>query len=217
MIQWYAVFVLLLFQMALCILLVLPLPFRVRSAILSAIAKAWNNPTFNIVIKTICGLLLVLFFDSLRNINNISTSIEEKRDVAHVHGKPNCEHYLRLFREQRNSYVVGFSLFLFLMLYRFKEMLLEQQVIERKSSAVIKQAENAQKEYSRLSTESGEGKKSLDKANETIADLKKQLLSLEAIKKQAENTSKEYLRLLEENNELHDKNNAKGRGQKKDD
>jgi len=200
-----------------CVLLVLPLPLRVRGAILSGLAKVWNQRTCNVVIKTLFGLLLLLFFDTLKNINNISTLITERRDDGH-HGKSNyCEDYLRLFREQRNSYVVGFSLFLFLMLYRFKEMLLDQQAVERKSSAVIKQAENAQKEYKRLSDEHGEGKKALDKANEKIADLKKQLVSLEAIKKQAENTSKEYMRLLEENNELHNTKNTKQRGEKKDD
>lgn len=46
-----------------------------------------------------------------------------------------------------------YSLFLFFILYRFKESLMEQQKLELKSKAVISQSGNAQKEYGRVSDE----------------------------------------------------------------
>jgi len=215
MIQWYAVLVLLLIQMAVCLFVVLPLPLKIRTSVLSALAKFWNQPTINIVIKTLFAVLVLLFLDALRTINNLQHDLGHKHATADLHS--NCENKLRLFREQRNSYMVGFSLFLFLMIYRFKESLLEQQAIEKKGKAVISQSDNAQKEYKRLLTESDEAKAALAKANTTIADLKKQLGSMEALKKQAENAQKEYMRLLDENDALHNTKNAKKSGQKKDD
>jgi len=215
MIQWYAVLVLLLIEMIICLIVVLPVPLSFRTAVLSALAKFWNHPTINIVLKTVFGLLALLFLDALRSINSVNHEISLHHDGHGPHST--CELKLRLFREQRNSYMVGFALFLFLMIYRFKETLVEHQAFEKKSKAVISQSDNAQKEYKRLTEECDDVKKSLYQANSTIADLKKQVASVEAIKKQAENTQKEYMRLLDENDALHKTKNAKKPGEKKDD
>jgi len=215
MIQWQLVFGLLCGEMFICVLLCLPLPLRFRRNILEGLAKLWAKPTVNIIVKTVAVLLLLLFVDSVRSIYDLQAKVDKHLETDKGHAS-SCDLYLRMFRAQRNSYIVGFSLFLFLLLWRFKEMILELQTIEKKSSAVVSQAVNSQKEYDRLTEEKEKLAKDLAKANETVTEYKSKVASSDAIKKQAENQQKEYMRLLEENDELHRASNAKSKVVKKD-
>ena len=68
MIQWNIAFGILLIEIFVCLLVVLPLPLGVRRSILLGLAKVWNQPTVNIVLKTVFGFICILFVDSLRTI-----------------------------------------------------------------------------------------------------------------------------------------------------
>lgn len=130
--QWYAIYTLLLTQMVICIVVVLPLPLSFRNKLLSGIywvgmkgekgcvevnwehqvthiiqlgvASVWNQPKVNMVIKTVFGLLLVLFIDTLRTASNLDTQIHDRTQDVHTL----CDLRMRKFREERNSYIVGF-------------------------------------------------------------------------------------------------------------
>ncbi len=102
MLQWQAVFVLLLLEMFICMIVILPLPLSYRKAILEAIDKLTKHQTVSTILKVVLVILVFLFVDSVR----ASTKVEE---VLHTHeGDPHHPHfsegYSRMFRNQRNAY-----------------------------------------------------------------------------------------------------------------
>jgi len=219
MLQWQAVFAVLLVEMGICTIVILPLPLKYRRAILEGIDKLTKNQTVSTVLKVLFALLAFLFVDCVRS----SMRVEEQLDVHDVvgvgHAQSHCEHFSRLFRAQRNAYMTGFALFLFLMIFRLKEMMMSLIAIEKKGAAVVSQAGNSQKEYERLLEEKNKFKAESETARTELKSLQEEVARLrsseKAIKLQAENQSREYQRLLEENDALHDAANAKTRVEKK--
>jgi len=213
MIQWTLVFGFLIAEIFYCTLLVLPFPLSFRKALVGVLNKIWNHQTLKIVFTIIFVIISLLFIDSLRS----AVQAQDRLDHAEGHLATLESTYKILFRHQRNSYISGFSAFLLLMLFRFKEMFSEIHSIEQKSSAVVKQAENQQKEYLRLVDENEELKAREASLKKELTEKKKLEKEIEAIKKQAANQQQEYMRLIQENDELHKVNNSKKGVQKKDD
>eukprot|EP01112_Ceratiomyxa_fruticulosa_P010321 TRINITY_DN2724_c0_g1_i1.p1 TRINITY_DN2724_c0_g1~~TRINITY_DN2724_c0_g1_i1.p1 ORF type:complete len:214 (+),score=48.41 TRINITY_DN2724_c0_g1_i1:140-781(+) len=213
MIQWTIVFGFLIVEIVYCTLLVLPFPLSFRKMLVGLLNKIWNNQTLRIVFTIMFVIISLLFADSLRS----AVQAQDRLINAEAHITTLESTYKILFRHQRNSYISGFSAFLLLMLFRFKEMFSEIHSIETKSNVVVKQAENQQKEYLRLTQENEELKQREDNLKKELAERKKLEKELEAVKKQAANQQAEYMRMIEENNDLHKAANSKKGAQKKDD
>lgn len=126
---------------------------------------------------------------------------------------------MRLFRAQRNFYIAGFALFLFLVLRRMVTLVCVQARNEASAEAMKKQAENAtetarklieatdnkaneKEEKSAVVAELETTKQELSKARDEVKRIEK---DFGAMKKQAESTNKEYDRLAEENRTLQNK------------
>merc|ERR1712168_1499474 len=218
--QWTLVATFLYVEIAVVILLILPIISAARwqkifrSRLLSFFTH-YSNLYFNILIV----ILLVLFLDSIREIRKYE-NIPENVTMAST---PAAEisFNMKLFRAQRNFYIAGFSLVLFFVLRKLvvfvsKIATLEADVIATKkqaesASAAAKQMmekcdnvanEKASTESSTDSNEINQLKKDLANTNielqKSYEDLSKSQVDLAAIKKQAESTSKEYDRLLSE-------------------
>ncbi|XP_019600940.2 B-cell receptor-associated protein 29 [Rhinolophus sinicus] len=237
--QWAAVATFLYAEIGLILIFCLPFipPQRWQKIfslnIWSKIATFWNKAFLTIIV-----LLIVLFLDTVREVRKYSSisaieQISPSRPGAHEHTQ------MKLFRSQRNLYISGFSLFLWLVLRRLVT-LITQLAKELSNKGVLKtQAENTNAAAKKFMKENeklrrllknynkeeeyileAEKKKLVEDQEKLKSELKKTSAALSkaqddvmTMKMQSERLSKEYDRLLQEHSELQDrswKGNKKG-------
>ncbi|XP_070611265.1 B-cell receptor-associated protein 29 [Erythrolamprus reginae] len=121
--QWGVVAAFLYGEIALLLLLCLPLVSPVRwnkifmISVWNRIASYWNKTFLTIIL-----ILIVLFLDAIREVRKYSTVPANEGGgrssitaIDHIH--------MKLFRSQRNLYISGFSLFLWLVLRRLVSLI----------------------------------------------------------------------------------------------
>jgi len=189
------VFALLVAEMALFMLLIIPLPFTIRRKMFTFISE---NP---LVAKLQYGLkitfifILILFIDSVNRVYRVQVELAQATDKggsgAAIMGHERLEVQARKFYSQRNMYLCGFTLFLSLILNRTYIMILEVLRLEEK----VKQYEGTDKntkEAVKLAAAGEPGE---------IARLRKALAQkeqdLDTLKKQASGLHREYDSLTE--------------------
>ncbi|RYP75298.1 hypothetical protein DL770_007447 [Monosporascus sp. CRB-9-2] len=189
------VFLLLVAEMALFMLLIIPMPFSVRRRIFTFISE---NP---IIAKLQYGLkitfifILILFLDSVNRVYRVQIELaaatDSSKGTAAVMGHERLEVQARKFYSQRNMYLCGFTLFLSLILNRTYIMILETLRLEQK----LKKYEGTEKD-----TKESEKLAQAGKSGE-IAGYKRKLelkdREIETLKKQAEGLTREYNELCE--------------------
>lgn len=186
------VFLLLVAEMALFMLLILPLPFTIRRKMFTFISE---NP---LVAKLQYGLkitfifILILFIDSVNRVYRVQVELAAAteghgKNGAAIMGHERLEVQARKFYSQRNMYLCGFTLFLSLILNRTYIMILEVLRLEEKI-----------KEYEGTTAKGTKQSEKLAMAGEPgeIARLKKALAQkeqdLETLQKQASGLHREY-------------------------
>ncbi|NXS92744.1 BAP29 protein, partial [Jacana jacana] len=149
----------------------------------SKLAVFWNK-----IFLTIIVLLIVLFLDAVREVRKYS-SIHVNEKTANVNTNAFDHIQMKLFRSQRNLYLSGFSLFLWLVLRRTVTLLtqlakrmtshaaLEAQVNDATEAARKYMAENERLQEALSGKESSKKKESEGATDEK---LKKEVERLKA-------------------------------------
>jgi len=192
------VFALLVAEMALFVLIVVPLPFTLRRKLFTFISE---NP---IVAKVQYGMkicfifITILFLDSVNRVYRVQVELAEsnKNQGAGVLGHERMEVQARKFYSQRNMYLCGFTLFLSLILNRTYTMILEVLRLEEKVKKYEGDPKAAGKQSEKLANAGNAGE---------IGKLRKELerkdQDLQTLKSQCEGLQREY-------NEMADRNGA---------
>ncbi|XP_013926110.1 PREDICTED: B-cell receptor-associated protein 29 [Thamnophis sirtalis] len=121
--QWGVVAAFLYGEIALLLLLCLPLVSPVRwnkvfmISVWNRIAAYWNKTFLTIIV-----ILIVLFLDAIREVRKYST-VQLNEDKPHSSLTSMDHIQMKLFRSQRNLYISGFSLFLWLVLRRLVSLI----------------------------------------------------------------------------------------------
>lgn len=126
--QWTFPFALLTIELILCTVVVAPLPALMRTSLLKGLRSLWSRfPRFRLVYKTIMLLVTFLFVDSVRRMYVVYMRME----LQHLAGKNGAANDLSaLYAAERNAYLCGFTVFLYLLLLRFESMLGDQTKLE---------------------------------------------------------------------------------------
>ncbi|XP_035188348.1 tRNA-dihydrouridine(20a/20b) synthase [NAD(P)+]-like isoform X2 [Oxyura jamaicensis] len=229
--QWTAVATFLYGEVAVILVLCLPFisPLRWQKIFMiplwSKIAVFWNRMFLTIIV-----LLIILFLDAVREVRKYS-AIQVTEKVANVNTNAIDHIHMKLFRSQRNLYISGFSLFLWLVLRRTITLLtqlaksmashaaLETQVNDTTEAAKKYMAENERLQEALNERGSSGNKESAKVINEKLkkeiehlkAELQKTSNALlkannevTAVKKQSEGLKREYDRLMKEYERLQD-------------
>ena len=102
-----------------------------------------------------------------------------------------------LYSDLITRYLTGFALFLFLMIYRLKEMMMSLITIENRGAALLSQGDQSQKEYKRVSEEKDKFKAEAESAKLKMKTLEEEATKLrnseKALKSQADNQGKECI------------------------
>jgi len=135
-----------------------------QSSLLATIVD-YGSYMFN----TMLAVLVVLFIGAVRETMKYSSSDEEMSLQDNLATK---DHVMMLmFRGQRNLYITGFALFLFLVLRRMTSLITLNAQFEAKSEAAIKQAESASRAASSLIDNQGEGEEQSAEAKSLEAEI----------------------------------------------
>ena len=130
------VFVLLVLEMALFMLLIVPLPFGVKRKIFTFISENPVVAKIQYWMKICFVFILILFIDSVNRVYRVQIELLAASEQAHkgsaagVMGHERLEVQARKFYSQRNMYLCGFTLFLSLILNRTYVMILEVMRLE---------------------------------------------------------------------------------------
>ncbi|XP_051974537.1 B-cell receptor-associated protein 29-like [Xyrauchen texanus] len=202
-------------------------------SIWNRLSQFWNKGFLTMII-----ILIVLFLDALREVRKYS-SVDHNKDAKL---NPNIfDHmHMKLFRAQRNLYISGFTLFLWLVMRRVITLINQLAVAIGTSTTLQTQAESANqaaKKYMEenellkqaLTEAKGDGgkkddseetkrlQKEVQRLSEELKSstdaLKKSKSDLDGMKKQTEGLTKEYDHLLQEHQQLQ---NQLDSGDKKD-
>lgn len=189
------VFLLLVSEMALFMLLIIPLPFTIRRKIFIFISE---NPTIAKLqygMKIAFIFILILFIDSVNRVYRVQLELAEsnKQQGSAVMGHERLEVQARKFYSQRNMYLCGFTLFLSLILNRTYTLILEVLRLEESTRKYEGDPKAGGKDSQKLANAGSPGE---------IARLRLLLAEkdrdIETLKKQSEGLSREYNKLSDQ-------------------
>ncbi|CAN8101463.1 unnamed protein product [Discula destructiva] len=189
------VFLLLMSEMALFMVLIIPLPFTVKRKLFTFISESPIVAKLQYGLKITFIFILILFIDSVNRVYRVQIELSQASEGSNaarqIMGHERLEVQARKFYSQRNMYLCGFTLFLSLILNRTYIMILEVLRLEER----VKQYEgtdNNTKQAQKLAQAGDVGE---------IGRLKKELAKrdqdIETLKKQASGLHKEYNDLTE--------------------
>ncbi|XP_071544892.1 B-cell receptor-associated protein 31 isoform X2 [Panulirus ornatus] len=211
-IQWTLIAGVMYAELAATILLLIPLisPARWHAVFKSRFLRSIGNMS-HIYFKVFLGLLVLLFLDAIREMHKYSSelAIESRSDHGH-HLDSEMQAHMRLFRAQRNFYISGFSLFLWVVLLRLTSLISHLAITLAERDAALRQAQSASHTAETLlkqdKAEKEEEKQKEANVSNEIKELEEEKHRLEAERdaalKQAEAVSREYDRMLEEHRKL---------------
>ncbi|XP_063783136.1 B-cell receptor-associated protein 29 isoform X1 [Pseudophryne corroboree] len=206
----------------LCIPFVSPLRWRkiFRFQLWSKISPYWDKAFLSIIV-----VLVVLFFDAIREVRKYSANQGIDKS-ANLHPSSYDHIQMKLFRSQRNLYISGFSLFLWLVLQRVIYLIMQlasemesydtmKTQVESANEAAKKYMEgneqlkkvlNSSKDNHEIKTENAKLKRDIEKEREELKRMSEALSKSQAeviaLKKQSEGLTREYDRLLKEHEQL---------------
>ncbi|KAL6904655.1 putative B-cell receptor-associated protein [Trichoderma evansii] len=192
------VFALLMGEMGLFMLLLVPLPFKIKRKIFTFISESPLVAKLQYWMKITFVFILILFIDSVNRVYKVQVELmaaheqSAKGNAAAIMGSERLEVQARKFYSQRNMYLCGFTLFLSLILNRTYVMILEVMRLEDKVKMYEGTNKNA-KESEKLAVAGKPGELAALREK-----LEKKEQDLQNLKKQAEQLNKAY-------NELSDK------------
>ncbi|XP_065281667.1 B-cell receptor-associated protein 31 isoform X2 [Dermacentor albipictus] len=215
--QWTIVAAFLYAEIAIVLLLMIPFisPRTWNKLFKSRFLKTLGSQA-DIYFTVMIVVLVLFFFDSVREMRKYGAHREEAQSEYHHHGNLDVEmqQSMKMFRAQRNFYIAGFALFLWLVIRRLVTLISAQAVLLAVNEASMKQAQSATEAAQNLLKKSdnakqNEGNSKTETMERDIKELKTELEKArkevthltkdrDALKMQAENLSKEYDRLCEE-------------------
>eukprot|EP01112_Ceratiomyxa_fruticulosa_P020341 TRINITY_DN689_c0_g1_i1.p1 TRINITY_DN689_c0_g1~~TRINITY_DN689_c0_g1_i1.p1 ORF type:complete len:182 (+),score=14.96 TRINITY_DN689_c0_g1_i1:315-860(+) len=154
MLQWVIIFAFLVIEMVLCLSIIL-LPFSTRKKVLTFFARTWyNHGRVRIIVKTFLAMVFGFFVDSARSIYLVENIISEQPEMetkAIIGSAPQLN--VRLFSSERNLFLTGATLFLFLILYRFMTTAITIMELEHSLDTEKTRSLHDKKEHHKISYE----------------------------------------------------------------
>ncbi|OQN96298.1 hypothetical protein B0A48_17554 [Cryoendolithus antarcticus] len=188
------VFGLLVFEMALFVALIVPMPFRIKRGLFTFISENPLVAKLQYGMKITFIFILILFVDSVNRVYRVQIELHNAKQAGGVAvgvaGSERMEVQARKFYSQRNMYLCGFTLFLSLILNRTYTMILDVLRLEEEVKRLKGQDPKSAQGKSGLGEAGGAGEIARLKR-----DLEKKDKDLQAMKNQSQGLSNEYNRL----------------------
>ncbi|XP_041652159.1 B-cell receptor-associated protein 29-like [Cheilinus undulatus] len=221
--QWTAVAFFLYAEIAVNLILCIPfISARRWRSVFNLRIWNWLSPYWNKCFFTMIMVLIVLFLDAVREVQKYSGP-EPMKD-AKVNPNVYDHVHMKLFRSQRNLYISGFSLFLWLIMRRIVTLLNQVAVTLEDSAGLQVQMDSAviaakqhQEDNLTLKQALLDEDRAMSAKNQQLKleaerlagqvkvaeeAVRKSQAEVEAMKRQAKGLAQEYDRLLREHHQL---------------
>merc|ERR1711892_1517172 len=129
------------------------------------------------------AILILFFLDSIREMQKYSSEEQHQQQVGMTHLDTQMQMHMRLFRAQRNFYIAGFALFLFLVIKKLVSLISSNAGLQAAKEAAMKQAESASRAAETLMTASARESGDSNDVNELKEALEKAKIVAESAKK----------------------------------
>jgi len=196
--QWTVVALFLYFEIFVICLFMLPWirPNLWAKVFRSRIARGLEAYS-HVYVYAAAGILGLLFLDAIREVRKYSdANVNESSAFVHL-AQADAVLHMRLFRAQRNLYISGFALFLWLVIRRMVQLISREAQLSASAEAAMRQAQGA----ARAAEQMAAGNEGDEKTAMVIEELKEKLRKAEmdrdAMKKQAEGLKREFDQLTE--------------------
>lgn len=138
-IQWTFIAGYLYFEVAVVIIMVLPIfsPRRWNQFFKSRLFFMFQQHAA-VYFYVFLGVLSLFLFDAIREMRKYSHSIDA---ATNTHLSNEMKGNVKLFRAQRNFYITGFAIFLTFVIRRLVTMLIIQDELSKKAENIIREAE----------------------------------------------------------------------------
>ncbi|CAG4935902.1 unnamed protein product [Colias eurytheme] len=138
-IQWTFIAGYLYFEIAIVIILILPLfsPRKWHAFFQSRLFSIFQQQAA-VYFYVLLGVLALFLMDAVREMRKYSST-------DHTHLTSEMKGNVKLFRAQRNFYITGFAIFLAFVIRRLVTMIIIQYELEMKAQEIIKKAEDTVK------------------------------------------------------------------------
>ncbi|KAK5121088.1 hypothetical protein LTR85_005572 [Meristemomyces frigidus] len=188
------VFALLVFEMALFMALIIPMPFTAKRKLFTFISGSPLIAKLQYGMKITFIFILILFIDSVNRVYRVQVELAAAKNqggaAGAVAGSERMEVQARKFYSQRNMYLCGFTLFLSLILNRTYMMILDVLRLEEEVKRLRGDKPAGDKSQTKLA-EAGE----IGEIGKLKEELKKRDRDIETLKSQSKGLSDEYSRL----------------------
>ncbi|CAG8377060.1 unnamed protein product [Penicillium salamii] len=187
-----AVFLLLVFEMAVFLALVIPLPHVIKRKLFAFISESPIIAKLQYGLKITFIFILILFIDSVNRVYRVQQELasftKEGPGMGAAHlGTDRMEVQARKFYSQRNMYLCGFTLFLSLILNRTYTMILEVLRLEDRVRLLDGDKKAGGKDSARIAEAGSVGE--IGRLKEIIETKDR---DIETLKKQCEGLTREY-------------------------
>ncbi|KAI3385475.1 hypothetical protein SNEBB_007034 [Seison nebaliae] len=174
------------------------------------------NRSIDFFFKVVIVAFFVLFADAVREIwkyNGLSMSADKQQQAnLKLVQEIDTTLHLKLFRAQRNLYISGFALYLWFVIRRVTQLLIDNSKMQARYDAMEKQANQATKAaeaYLDQSDMSDVVKAKVEEIESLKELLEKKDIDIDTLKKQAKGVAEEFDRIIDKT--------EFGDGNKKDD
>ncbi|XP_062277079.1 B-cell receptor-associated protein 29-like [Scomber scombrus] len=221
--QWTAVAFFLYAEIAVNIILCIPFISAKRwRSVFNWRIWNWLSPYWNKCFITMVVVLIVLFLDAVREVQKYSAP--QPMEDAKVNPNVFDHVHMKLFRAQRNLYISGFSIFLWLIMRRVvtllnqvADTLANSAGLQAQVDSAVKAAKRSQEDNLKLKHAILDEEKSLSAKNQQLKlevgrlegqlkaaeeAVRKSNAEVEAMRRQAKGLAQEYDRLLSEHHQL---------------
>jgi len=188
------VFALLVFEMAVFMSLIIPMPFNFKRKLFTFISESPLVAKLQYGMKITFIFILILFIDSVNRVYRVQVELAAAKNqggaAGAVAGSDRMEVQARKFYSQRNMYLCGFTLFLSLILNRTYVMILDVLRLEEEVKRMKGEGTGSDKTQAKLG-QAGD----IGEVGRLREELKKRDRDIEVLKKQSNGLSDEYKRL----------------------
>jgi B-cell receptor-associated protein 31 len=141
-IQWTIIASFLYVEIAFVIILLLPFisPARWQKLFKSRFLRTLEAQA-NIYFSVFIGILILFFIDAIRDMRKYS--VDDQAHTDHSHLSAELQAHMKLFRAQRNFFISGFAVFLWLVVRRLVTLISTQATLMASTDAAMKQAQSA--------------------------------------------------------------------------
>merc|ERR1719347_2065790 len=135
------------------------------------------------------AILILFFLDAIHEMQKYGSEEEHQQQVGMTHLDTQMQMHMRLFRAQRNFYISGFALFLFLVIKKLVSLISAHAGLQAAEALVTASGKDSGDSKDTDTVDIKELKESLEKARKEAEAANKDVKSMKA---QSESLAKEY-------------------------